>query len=108
MVSRVTLVSLALVVLALAGCGSTKQAATTAATTPSGAPPPAKSASYTVTLAGYKGGSPSGSGHAFISINASTDELCWTFSALQNVTAPTVIRIFHTFKGASGKHGIQL
>ena len=113
--SRTAFVSLAVVVLAFAGCGGTNKAATTAATSPLPPnvtvykpPPPLKSATYSTNLAGFKGGALHGSGLAVISINASSKELCWKFSQLMNVTAPTVARIFRNFRGASGKHGIPL
>jgi hypothetical protein len=111
---RTTFVTLAVVVLALAGCGSTKNASTTAATgstppasvsTPSEAHPPVTSATYVVNLAGFAGGSPNGSGLAVISINPSRGELCWKFSRLKNVTAPTVARIYRNWVGATGRGG---
>src|SRR5271163_2164181 len=107
-----TLVSLAVAVLAFAGCGSTKQAATTATT--SSAPSPTQTSVFDVTLTGFArelghgAGSPNGSAFAVISINPSKGELCWHFSQLKNVTAPTVARLFQNFTGASGAHGFLL
>jgi hypothetical protein len=113
--SRIAFVSLAVVVLAFAGCGGTNKATTTAAPTPlppnvTGHQPlpPLKSATYNINLAGFKGGALHGSGLAVISINASSVELCWKFSQLMNVTAPTVARIYINFRGASGTHGLPL
>ena len=115
--STTVLFSLAAVVLTSAGCGNAKSAATTApppttATTATTATEPAQqpvtSATYRVTLAGFKGGAPNGSGLAVISINASSSELCWRFSRLKNVTAPTVARLYQSFPGASGRNGYHL
>ena len=109
--SRAAFVSLAVAVLAFAGCGGTKPV-TTAVLPPgvSRAPelPQPINATYSVSLAGFKRGSPNGSGHAVVSINASTNELCWTFSQLKNVTSPTVARLFRNFTGASGRNGFLL
>jgi hypothetical protein len=148
MPSRTAFVALVVVVLALAGCGSTKKTTSTAttssvtapatttpvgsatysvttkptppaATSPvtapttrtSGAPPPAKSASYSVSLAGTSGGlpgAPNGSGLAVISLNASSDQLCWKFSQLKNVTAPTVAKIYKATPHGPGTAGLPL
>jgi hypothetical protein len=108
-------VPVAIVVLALSGCGGAGKPASSAATgptppsvTPPQQLPPAKAASYNVTLAGFTEGSPNGSGHALITINAATDELCWQFSQLKNVTAPTVARIYRSYPGSSGRYGLPL
>jgi len=108
--SRTAFVSLAVVALALAGCGKTNTAATVPATTSSLRPgvAPVRSATYSVSLAGVTGGAPNGSGIATINIEASTDELCWQFSQLKNVTAPTVARIFQKVPGGTGSGGYQL
>src|SRR5271168_4964429 len=99
---RTTVVSLAIVALAFAGCGSTtNQAATTSAT--SSAPPPAPPSVFHVQLAGYKGGSPNGSALAVININPPRGEFCWMFSQLKNVPAPTVARVYQNFPGATGR-----
>jgi hypothetical protein len=97
-------VSLAVLVLAFAGCGKTvaTTGATTAATTSSPpvttkiTHPHVKSATYAVNLAGIKRAptraptprrapKPKGSAFAAISINGSSNELCWTFSQLKNL-----------------------
>jgi hypothetical protein len=106
------------VVFVSAGCGSTSKTQTTAATgstLPPGAkpaipnkPPPPKSTSYNVVLAGFPGGAPSGSGLATVSINAATDELCWKFLDVKNIPKPTVARLYRTFPGASGEGGFLL
>jgi len=118
--SRTAAVSLAIVGLAFAGCGSTNKAATTApatsATLPPGAtgiaaPPPVKSVTFSVKLAGANevpAGAPTGSGVAVISIKASTGELCWTFSQLKNVTAPTEAHIHRGLASTSGNIVIPL
>lgn len=116
MPNRTPFVSLAVVVLAFAGCGSTKNAATTTAATISSLPPgerPIQAATYTAKLAGFprgvglRGGAPNGSGLAVITISPRR-ELCWKFSQLRNVTAPTVARIFRSFPGGSGLNGLPL
>jgi hypothetical protein len=118
----------ACVVLALAGCGSNKKAATTAATsslaaptttTTGTSPQPVKpnkvtSVTYRVNLAGAHGtpaGAPNGSGLAVIrvrSINPFIGELCWRFSALKNVTAPTGARIYPSPTGTTTGVGTTL
>jgi len=103
---RIALVCTAVVALALAGCGGSEKAATTA-TTSSRRPPgdtplpvrkPVTSTTYTLELSGTNGvsgefpappGASNGSGLAVISINAPTSQLCWKFSQLRNVPAPT-------------------
>jgi hypothetical protein len=92
--SRTAFVSLAVVALAFAGCGSTQNAATSTVGGPHAVPPPAPvvSATYSINLSGANGGAPNGSGVAVFGINPSTEELCWTFS-LTNVSAPTIMQI---------------
>jgi hypothetical protein len=114
----------AFVVLALVGCGSTKKAvsaapantASTSATLPPGTttltapPPPATPRTYQVKLSGaaeIPAGAPNGSGIAVISIKAG-GELCWKFSGLKNVTAPTVSHIHRGLPGSSGPVVIPL
>jgi hypothetical protein len=127
---RAAVVSLAVVVLAVAGCGNTGTTATTAATSSAAKPtttgtgssqpfkyPPIKTASYSVALSGANGvsgpqggppGAPNGSGLATITINASTHKLCWNFS-LKNVTEPTVARVYWRQAGrASWRFGFHL
>jgi hypothetical protein len=102
-VSRVT--CLAIGVLVLAGCGSSKTTTVTQQKGISGVskyePPPGPvAASYSVTLSGFKRGkgsepgSPNGSALGLIDVNPDTNELCWTFTQLQNVPHPTAARIF--------------
>jgi hypothetical protein len=86
--------------IAFAGCGSTKNAATTAFVTSSSPPPaprtggpPVKSVSYSVKLGpSDRRGRGHGSGQAVISINPN-GELCWHFSQLKNVEEPTTAAI---------------
>lgn len=107
MPSRTAFASLAVAVLALAGCGGTLGTPTTAGRISSG-PQPIKyarvrSATYTANLSGTNGtsgenaaqpGAPNGSGFAVISVNAPKRKLCWKFSRLKNVTAPTQARMY--------------
>ena len=53
-------------------------------------------------------GAPGASGIATISVNASTRELCWSFSQLKNVTAPTKARIFRAAAPGSWQYGFPL
>lgn len=103
--STTSLVVLAIGMVALAGCGSSKKTASsapagTAPTTTTSPPPgavtishppaPAKPRTYRVKLAGSNEvppGSPTGSGLGVISIKAKGD-VCWKFSALKGVIAP--------------------
>jgi hypothetical protein len=100
---------LAIVVVMLAGCGSSNE-------TPqakllkkqlsvpgvSKYEPPAKpvAASYSVTLSGFprgagsRRGSPNGSALALIDVNPTTNELCWTFKQVQNIPHPTKALLF--------------
>jgi hypothetical protein len=123
--SRAALVSLALAVLAVAGCGGgTKTVATATPPLPAGVerarPEPTPiNATYQVTLngnratqfglpPGFPHGSPHGSALAVVTTNASTNQLCWKFSQLKNVSSPTEARLFRTFSGATGRHGFLL
>jgi hypothetical protein len=108
--SRTAFVSLSVIVLALAGCGSTNKAATTAVTSsslPSRAaetPQPVKPVTFRVKLGanGTPAGAPSGSGLAVITIDIFHGQLCWKFSQVKNVTAPTQARVFRSFPGDPG------
>ncbi len=121
--SRIALVSVAVLALAAAGCGSSKKSTTTTssigATTPSTGATSANAKvvprTYRVALAGANEvpkGAPNGSGTAVISIRTKNNPhlppalrgpaLCWTFTNLKNVTAPTVA---HIHKGAAGTSG---
>jgi hypothetical protein len=106
--SRIPFVSAAVVAIALGGCGSTKTTATTAkrtlapGATEIGTPPPVKSATYRVNLAGSNGapaGAPNGSGLAILTVKAPSSELCWEFSKLKNVAAPVAARIYRSLAG---------
>jgi hypothetical protein len=118
MLSRTTFVTLAVGVLALTGCGGSNGTATKAAGSNLPLPPgvsltpetrkPVTPATYDVNLAGFPKGSPNGSGLAVVSIEPSKGGLCWQFSQLKNVTAPTEARIFLNFSGASGRGGYLL
>jgi hypothetical protein len=120
--SRGVVFLLAVVVSAFAGCGSTK---TVVATTPGLHPPagfspyipPPKSVTYSISLSGAGGvsgtypapaGAPNGSGLAVISVNAPRGELCWQFSQLKNVTAPTVARIYRLAGPTTWRYGYEL
>jgi hypothetical protein len=106
--NRVAFFSVTVAALALGGCGSTKTTATTAkrplapGATEIGAPPPVKSATYRVNLAGSTGtpaGAPHGSGLAILTVKAPSSELCWEFSKLKNVAAPVAARIYRSLAG---------
>jgi hypothetical protein len=89
------------------GCGGSNKTASKGSTLPHGVTkfqplPPASAATYSVNLAGFLHGAPNGSGLAVISINPSNDSICWRFSSLKNVAAPTVARVFRNFRGALG------
>lgn len=90
--------------LALAACGGATKTVPTQSTGPkSSIPaviPPPVAAVYTATLAPYNGGAASGSAVVQIGINPSTDELCWQFTELQGITAPTNARLYRTYPGA--------
>jgi hypothetical protein len=120
---RAAFVSLAVAVLAVAGCGGSTKTVTTEQLPPgvSRAPviPKAINATYNVILTGksalqlglppsFRRGSPNGSALAVVTTNASTNELCWKFSQLKNVSSPTVARLFRNFPGATGKGGYSL
>ena len=102
--------------LSVAGCGSTNTATPTAPAS-SAATAPASSAAaptvlaYSVPLSGANGppaGAPNGSGLAVLSANPHNGELCWQFSQLMNVTAPTLATLYGWGPGLSGRHGIHL
>ncbi|HEX4187805.1 MAG TPA: CHRD domain-containing protein [Solirubrobacteraceae bacterium] len=108
MPSKTSCASLALALIVLGGCGSTKSTTTTTTThlapgaTEIGTPPPVKSATYRVALAGSTGappGAPNGSALAIVTVKAPTHELCWEFSNLKNVSAPTAARIYRSLAG---------
>jgi hypothetical protein len=105
-------------VLAFASCGSNKTAtgtSTVVVTGNSSSPPreikyaPVRSAAYTANLSGTNGaspglyrnppGAPNGSGQVAITINAPKRTLCWKFSQLKNVPAPTVARVYYRAAG---------
>ncbi len=108
---RTTVVSLAALVLVLAGCGSSKKAESTASnpvTTAATTAPTAPATSFAVTLGPFKGGSPNGSALAMINVYPPKGELCWQFTQLVNVPSPTVARLFRNFPGATGEGGYFL
>jgi|GEM_PF-6669809 len=115
--SRRTNALLALGLLLLAGCGSSKTAGTTSSTQASashanvpgateiGTPPAVKSVTYRFNLSGANGspkGAPSASDLATLSINARTLELCWQFAQPKNVASPTRVRIYRSLAGGPG------
>lgn len=108
----VALLPVVLAALALAGCGGTKTSAEKSAEerleTTYHPPPRPKSITYEVKLGPFQGGDPIGSGVAIVSINAATNQLCWTISSLTNVPSPTEVRLFQNFTGASGRNGFRL
>jgi hypothetical protein len=61
-----------------------------------------KSATYRVALTGSTGappGAPHASALAILTVKAPTHELCWEFSNLKNVSAPTAARIYRSLAG---------
>jgi hypothetical protein len=106
--------------LGFAGCGGATKTVTTGVTRvlPPGvklySPPHVAAATYSISLVGTKGpgrapaGEPNGSALAVISINPSTNELCWKFSQLKNVTAPTDARLYVYTPGGPGTNGARL
>lgn len=126
--SRRVVFLLAVAVFAFAGCSSKKLETTAAkkvetspaASPPTGFspyPPPPKSVTYSISLSAASGvsgtypapaGAPKGSGLAVISINAPRLELCWQFSQLKNVTAPTVARIYRLAGPTTWRYGYKL
>ncbi|MGA2319430.1 MAG: CHRD domain-containing protein [Solirubrobacteraceae bacterium] len=116
MPGRTAFVCLAAVLAALAGCGSTKKGAATSSPQPpglteTGAPAPVKSVTYKVILAGTNGGPPGvpdGYARAVLRIEVARRELCWSFSRLQNVTAPTTARVYRNPSGTSVEPGVRL
>jgi hypothetical protein len=109
---------------ALAGCGSTKKAATTTAassvaaptTATSGTPQPVKAATYNINLTHVTGasGAPSASGLVVLSVRSPSDELCWSISPVKNFTVssstatPTIVTIQPTPFGTPASLGIPL
>jgi len=108
MPNRTLLASLTVAVLAFAGCGSSSNSGTTAATTAPSATQPVQSASYTVSLVPFAGGAPAGSGLAIINIDPASNQLCWQFSQVTNIGRPTVARLYRNVLGATGRNGIPL
>jgi uncharacterized protein YceK len=119
--NRIALVALAVTALAFAGCGSSSSTSSTksssspspaAATTPSSSTTNAtvKARVYTVSMKGSNEvpkGAPNGSATAVITIKTS-NQVCWAFTNLKNVTAPKVDHIHQGPAGASGSIVIPL
>jgi hypothetical protein len=116
--NRITLVALAVTALAFAGCGSSSSSSTNSSSSPSSAPattPAAANATvkahvYTVSMKGSNEvpkGAPNGSATAVITIKTS-NQVCWAFTNLKNVTAPKVDHIHKGPAGASGSIVIPL
>jgi hypothetical protein len=114
-----TAVSVAVVTVALTGCGGTNTPSTpsTPSTQTHKGPPPVRSVTYSVPLSGktvvsgtHKAppGALNASGLAVISVNASSNELCWRFSQLKNVGSPTVARIYLAAGPGSYLYGTPL
>jgi hypothetical protein len=113
------LLSVTVAALASAGCGSTTKSASTpeipGVKRYKPLPPP-KSVTYTASLSGASGissprapaGAPHASGLAFISVKAPTLELCWSFSQLKNVPAPTKAFIYRAASLEAWRYGFRL
>jgi hypothetical protein len=89
---RVVPISLAVVMLALASCGSSKEA-TTSKLLPGSKPgePPIPSATYHVTLSGH-GAAAKSSGHVDIIIKGDTHNICWAFTELNHFASTAKTR----------------
>ena len=122
--SRIALVSLAVMALAFAGCGSSSStsstkstaAPTAATTTPSSATTSTasnvavKARTYTVSMKGANEvpkGAPNGSATAVITIKTSK-QVCWKFTNLKGVTTPKVDHIHRGPAGVAGNIVIPL
>lgn len=107
-------VALAVLALGFAGCGSTPTPGSSLpgpGVTIHKPLPPVQSITWNVELSGVSEGppgAPNGSAFAVIGIKASTLELCWQFSNLKNVTAPTSASIYQRISLLSGKGGRRL
>jgi len=103
--------------LVASGCGSSKKSSSSSSATSSSSPyAPAvtptpstpvhiKSLTFHVRLAGSNEvpkGAPNGSGIAVINFRPKTNQVCWTFSALKEVTNPTAAHIHEGAAGISG------
>ncbi len=105
------------VFFALAGCGSTNNAATTtASTTANGASSPVKAATYNVKLTHIAGasGASDAAGVAVLTIKSPGDELCWSISPVKGFTVssgtgpPTFATIQPTSAGTPRIPGVPL
>jgi hypothetical protein len=119
MPSKTTFVLLALLMLALGGCGGTKKAATSAVSssspgaTTARATQPLKTLTYSLRLAGVPG-TASGSALASVSVHSASQELCWNFSRLghqsisRSATRPSIAVIQRTPAGTTATPGVLL
>jgi hypothetical protein len=123
-VVRVPCLAGTLLLLALAGCGSTNKAATTTAASSasgptaatSGAAQAVKTASYNINLAHVTGssGGANASGVVILSVKAPSDELCWSISPVKNftistsTTEATIVTIQRTPSGTPSTPGVPL
>ena len=113
-----------LLLLAVAGCGSTNKAATTTAASSAAAPTAAtsgaaqavKTATYNINLAHVTGssGGANASGVVIFSVKAPSDELCWSISPVKNftistsTTEATIVTIQRTPSGTPSTPGVPL
>jgi hypothetical protein len=107
-------VALAMLALGFAGCGSTPTPGSSLpgpGVTIHKPLPPVQSITWNVELSGVSegfSGASNGSAFAVVGIKASTLEICWQFSNLKNVTAPTAAYIYRRVSIFSGKGGRRL
>jgi hypothetical protein len=112
--SRVFIPGLAIALLAVVGCGSSKTTSssksesTPASTTGSKSTKvtPVPSRTYTVKLTGpaeVPPGAPKGTGTAVIRILGKSNQVCWSFRKLSGVSPPLLYA--HIHKGAAGTSG---
>ena len=121
--SRTAVAVAAMVTLALAGCGSSTQGTTSTAAQVLHRPhpeprKPLESNAYEAQLSGDVGvtgidgappGAPNATGLVAITVDAPTNQICWRFSQLKNMSAPTAVRLYRRTAGAgSWRFGFAL
>lgn len=115
-------VVIALLLGALAGCGSSSKSSTATATSSGGAAPATtggasvKATTYNINLTHVAGasGSPSASGVVVLSVKSPADRLCWsispvkTFTVSTSKTMPTIVTLQRTPAGTPSTPGFPL
>jgi CHRD domain len=101
--SKLLIPGLAILVLAVAACGSSTKPSHITGGSPTSAGAP--SLAFHVKLTGaaeVPPGAPKGSGGAVIALHDSTLQVCWRFAHLKGFTKPTLAHIHLGDKGTSG------